>query len=143
MQTRLGSGTAVAVVWAGRCSSDSTPRLGTSICHGCPKKDKKTKKNGDIQYLSARTMERITCTSKLWVGPHTPPPFPYCETDEVRGPLAWSQVRPSNTCQSGTGTGQVCACSLGWMRCHSLWVNPLLNHATCRLSGSLCVCCPL
>ena len=29
---RLGSGIAVAVVWAGGCSSDLTPSLGTSIC---------------------------------------------------------------------------------------------------------------
>ena len=41
----LGSGVAVAVVWAGSYSSDSTPSLGTSICRGCsPKKTKKKKK---------------------------------------------------------------------------------------------------
>ena len=42
----LGSGVAVALVKAGSNSSDSTPGLGTSICHGCglPKKKKnKTK----------------------------------------------------------------------------------------------------
>ena len=40
-QMRLGSGIVVTVVQAGSCSSDSTPRLGTSICHRCgPKKDK-------------------------------------------------------------------------------------------------------
>ena len=33
LQTRLGSGVAVAV--AGICGSDSTPSLGTSICLGC------------------------------------------------------------------------------------------------------------
>ena len=34
-----GSGLAVPVVWAGSCSSDLTPSLGTSICCGCgPKK---------------------------------------------------------------------------------------------------------
>ena len=44
-QTWLRSGVAMAVVWAGSCSSDSTPSLGTSICHGCgPKKEKKRKK---------------------------------------------------------------------------------------------------
>ena len=42
---RLGSGVAVAVVWAGSYSSDSAPSLGTSICHGCdPKKTKDKKK---------------------------------------------------------------------------------------------------
>ena len=41
----LGSVMAVAGVEAGSCSSDSTPRLGTSICLGCgPKKKKKKKK---------------------------------------------------------------------------------------------------
>ena len=41
----LRSGTAVAVVEAGSCSCDSTPSLGTSICHiGNPKKKKKKKK---------------------------------------------------------------------------------------------------
>ena len=40
-QTQLGSGVAVAVVWAGSCISDLTPSLGTSMCHGCsPKKQK-------------------------------------------------------------------------------------------------------
>ena len=41
-QMRLGSGVIVAVMQAGSCSSDLTPRLGTSICRGCgPKKSKK------------------------------------------------------------------------------------------------------
>ena len=46
-QTQLGScvAVAVAVVKAGSCRSDSTPSLGTSICHGRgPKKTKKRKK---------------------------------------------------------------------------------------------------
>jgi len=30
----LGTCVAVAVVWAGSCSSNSTPSLGTSIYHG-------------------------------------------------------------------------------------------------------------
>ena len=35
----LGSRVAMAVVEAGTCDSDSTPGLGTSICHRCgPKK---------------------------------------------------------------------------------------------------------
>ena len=41
----LGSDVAVAVVWAGGYSSDSTSSLGTSICPRCsPKKKKKKKK---------------------------------------------------------------------------------------------------
>ena len=42
LQTRLTSG--VAVAGASRCCSDSTPSLGTPICHGCgPKKQNKNK----------------------------------------------------------------------------------------------------
>ena len=41
-QRRLGSSVSVAVVLACRCSSNSTPSLGTSICHRWgPKKQKK------------------------------------------------------------------------------------------------------
>jgi len=39
----LGFGIAVAVVEAGSYSSDLTPSLGTSICHGCERK-KESKK---------------------------------------------------------------------------------------------------
>ena len=40
---------AVAVVWAGTCSSDLTPSLETSICSGCsPKKQKKKKKRNTL-----------------------------------------------------------------------------------------------
>ena len=44
----LGSGIAAAVVWASSYSSDLTPSLGNSICHGCGSKmttKKKKKKN--------------------------------------------------------------------------------------------------
>ena len=45
LQTKLGSGIAVAAVQAGSYSSDSTPSLGTSICRGfSPKKTLKKKK---------------------------------------------------------------------------------------------------
>ena len=41
---RLRFDIAVAVAKAGNYSYDSTPNLGTSICHGCgPKKDKEKK----------------------------------------------------------------------------------------------------
>ena len=44
-QIQLGFCVAVAMVWAGSYSSNSTPSLGTSICHGCsPKNTKKKKK---------------------------------------------------------------------------------------------------
>ena len=43
-QTWLGSCVTMAVVWAGGCSSDLTPSLGSSICHRCgPKNQTKTK----------------------------------------------------------------------------------------------------
>ena len=45
LQMRLGSCIAVAVVYAGSCSSDSIPSLGTSTCCTCgPKKQKKKEK---------------------------------------------------------------------------------------------------
>jgi len=45
LQTQLGSGVAVAVVYASGYSSNSTPGLETSICHGYgPKKTKKERK---------------------------------------------------------------------------------------------------
>ena len=43
-QMRLGSCIAVAVAQAGSCSSNSTPSLGTSICHQCSPKTKTKKK---------------------------------------------------------------------------------------------------
>ena len=45
LQTRLGSHVAVALMYTGGCSSDSTPSLGTSICHRSgPRNGKKDKK---------------------------------------------------------------------------------------------------
>ena len=44
-KTWLPSLMAVAVVWAGSCSSDSTPSLGTSTCCGPKKRKNKTKQN--------------------------------------------------------------------------------------------------
>ena len=38
---QLGSHVGVVVLKAGSCSSDSTPSLGTSICHRCGHKKKK------------------------------------------------------------------------------------------------------
>ena len=58
---QLGSGIVVAVAVAGSCSSDSTPRLGTSICCGCsPKKPKEKKK-----HISALEEEISHCGSVL------------------------------------------------------------------------------
>ena len=54
-QAWLRSGIAVAVVQAGSCSFNSTPSLGTSICHRCgPKKmTKKKKKNLSLPLLTS------------------------------------------------------------------------------------------
>ena len=53
LQTRLGSGVAVAVVQASGYSSDWTPSLRTSLCCGCsPKKTKKKFIVGwDLEFL--------------------------------------------------------------------------------------------
>ena len=42
---RLGSHVAVAVAVAGKCDSDLTPSLGTSMCCGCSPKKTKVKRN--------------------------------------------------------------------------------------------------
>ena len=45
LQMWLESDKAVAVVWASSYGSNSTPSLGTSICHGVALKSKKKKKS--------------------------------------------------------------------------------------------------
>ena len=56
LQMQLGSGVAVAVMWANSYSSVLTPNLGTSICCGCgPKKEQKKK------VLNYSTLEIIIC----------------------------------------------------------------------------------
>ena len=40
-QMWLGPGVTVALAWADGYSSDSAPRLGTSMCHRCGPKEKK------------------------------------------------------------------------------------------------------
>ena len=58
LQTLLRSFVAVAVVYAGSCSSNSTPSLGTYICLGCgPKKSTHThthtkKRNNQLTSIS-------------------------------------------------------------------------------------------
>ena len=61
-QTRLGSGVAVAEVWASGYSSDSTPRLGTSICHRCGPRKKEEKKEKQRKYS-------LPCGSQPSLGP--------------------------------------------------------------------------
>ena len=60
LQTRLGSGVAMAVV--GSCSLDSTSSLGTSICRTCgpkkKKKKKKKKKHGKGETLGKFSVKR-------------------------------------------------------------------------------------
>ena len=60
LQTCQGSGVAVAVavVSAGSCSFDSTPSLGTSICHRRSPKKKKNKIKKEV--LTPATMGIIT-----------------------------------------------------------------------------------
>ena len=62
-QTRLGSHVAV-VAWAGSCSSDSTPGLGTSMCYRCgPKKTKKKKVQRKKRKISVTEVNRKTQNS--------------------------------------------------------------------------------
>ena len=46
LQMQLRSGVAMAVGWAGSCSSDSTPSLGTSTCGPKKKKKKEEERKG-------------------------------------------------------------------------------------------------
>ena len=60
----------VAVVQAGRGSSDSTPSLGTSTCHGCgPKKKKEQKltsgkKGKKLYFLGLNTKKILEAITK-------------------------------------------------------------------------------
>ena len=64
-QMWLGLGVAVAVVWAGNCSSDLTSSPGTSICCWCrPKKKKKTRWNNIWLLLMSSYKDRKLCN---WV----------------------------------------------------------------------------
>ena len=56
LQTRLGSGIAVAVAKAGSCSSNLTPSLGTSICCGCS-----SKKTKDTHIKKSFILLALTC----------------------------------------------------------------------------------
>ena len=58
-QTQLGSCIAVAMVQAGSWSSDLTPTLATSICHGCGPK-KKQKRNKKRTFKKIYILEFIT-----------------------------------------------------------------------------------
>ena len=54
----LGSNATMAVVYASSCSSNSTPSLGTFICHGCdPKMTKKKKKKKRKKRLKSRPIK--------------------------------------------------------------------------------------
>ena len=58
-QMQLRSDFAMAVVWAGSYSSDSTPSLGTSICHGCsPKKTRGRRKKERKESKKASKKEK-------------------------------------------------------------------------------------
>ena len=77
-QARLGSRVAVAVVEAGSCSSNKTPRLGTSICCGySPRKDKRPKKTQKTKthiLVTSWSVPSILCL--LILSPHPVLPLP-------------------------------------------------------------------
>ena len=62
-QTRLGSRIAVTVVQVGSNSSDQTPSLETSICHGCGSKKTKDKKyvskNEKVSYIAYKKLKLL------------------------------------------------------------------------------------
>ena len=70
MQTRLGSHIAVALVQAGGYSSDWTPSLGTSICHGSsPRKGKKEKKKKKERAMTSGAIFDVRLAGPVrWAG---------------------------------------------------------------------------
>ena len=62
MQLRSCVVVAVAVAVAGSCSSDSTPSLGTSICHRCGPKKTKKKKKGEINKKTNPDISQMSIT---------------------------------------------------------------------------------
>lgn len=62
-QTQLGYCVAIAMTKASRCRSNSTPSLGTSICHNCGPKKQKTKTN---QRWRAYIYCALICRRRLW-----------------------------------------------------------------------------
>ena len=64
---QFGSGV-VAVAYAGSCSSDSTPSLGTSICHKCgSKKIRKKEGRKDGSRKRGRKKERKDKVRTFWI----------------------------------------------------------------------------
>ena len=90
----LRSGTAVALVEADSCSSDSTPSLGTSICFRCG--PKKTKKQN-------RKLDALKCCEQLG---HAAVET-LSEVEAVRGGLLITCVRGATTGVTGQ-PGSLC-----------------------------------
>ena len=63
----LGSCIAVAVVEAGSCNSNSTPSLGTSICHRCGhKRRKKEDKTAEVRFMPHSPRGGIKVSWAIW-----------------------------------------------------------------------------
>ena len=102
-QTQLRSGVAVAVMWAGSCSSDLTPRPGTSICsRSGPKKQKKKERKSPrncppLAQLLVCSKSKFQAGMEHWCGttgrvPQGPqqvqgPKFKGTTTPNSRGPV--------------------------------------------------------
>ena len=86
---QLRSGVAVAVVWAGGCSSNSAPSLGTSVCHRCRPQKKKKKK----ERKKKKRWMFLLCLQDLWLIIEEDPHFQYpkvplkhfCTQNPLRG----------------------------------------------------------
>ena len=77
MQRWLGSHVAVAVSQASSCSSDSTPRLGASICCGSSPKKKAKKGRGSLPDLSPEQVCQIEHSSQPLGGAFFFSPYSY------------------------------------------------------------------
>ena len=65
-QTWLGSGGVVAMAVASSCSSDSTPSLGTSICHRWGPKKQKTNKKPKTKKIYKKIKTQLICVTPLF-----------------------------------------------------------------------------
>ena len=71
---QLVSDVAVAVAKDSSCSSDWTPSLGTSTCHGCgPKEQNKTKQNKNKKHIPTKKESlQLDLLKKLKLTPTNP-----------------------------------------------------------------------
>ena len=122
-KTWLGSCVAVALVQAGVYSSNSTPSLGTSLCHGSsPRKGKKTK---NFKKFKNKTTGKCILPA-TWVWQQTLPPLSLQMRMQPSQCLDHSQVRAEQRTN---------------ITCASIPAPKKLGEDKCRLAAQFVVIC--